>query len=336
MSKESEILNKTKWKHDLKDDLVESYFMKINCPNEDCAIFIKFTFINSLSGNSSGNVWAIFFDLKNPQNNVAIKENFSPNNIKVGIESLYLKLGKNFLSDGYTKGKIANSGIEAEWTLFFDKNSPPLIHFPFQAMYNMKFPKNKISTPYIDTNFYGYFTINGREIAINGSKGMQGHNYGESHSENWVWTHCNSFDNNEDAVFESVSSKLNIRGYSTPPMTIIYFKYQEKEIFLNSIPDFFLNKSEVDILKWKFKGRNTEYEIEGEFWGLPSNFIGLNYYNPDNTKVNCLNSMACLCKIILKRKFMGFFKIEEEFKATNTAALEIGTKSDLMGVEIKV
>lgn len=333
----SEKINHTIWNPEEKKDGVESYFLKINNPEKNCSLFLKFTFLNSAINGGFASVWAIYFDTDNPENNLALKQDFTSRDIAISKEVFNLKIGPNTLTTGFTSGKVIGENSEVTWELTFDTGSGSLIHFPYQAMYYLKFPKNKISSPYVDTKFYGSISVNGKKIEFNGKKGMQGHNYGVCHSDNWIWTHCNKFDNiDEKVVFEAVSSKLKLGGITTPPLTIIYFKNNDKEFLLNSLSDFFKNKSEVGKLSWDFQGIKDNYLIEGRFWEEPKNFIGLTYLNPDLTKVYCLNSMVANCKISLKLFKDGKYITEKEFYSTNTSALEIGSKDDLMGVSIRI
>jgi hypothetical protein len=335
MKNEFLYLNKNQWINSFNKDLVESYFIKINIPNENCTIFLKFTFINSLK-NKSASVWAIYFDTLNPENNIAIKENFSIEYISISKENFEIRVGENIFSENICKGKVQNEENKIEWDINFNNDCISLIHFPYEIMYEISFPKNKISSPILDSHFNGYLLVNDRKINILNKKGMQGHNYGPKHSDNWIWTHCNYFDNTSNAVFESISSRLNLGVFKTPPLTIIYFKYKNKELFFNSIIDFFKNKSILDGLKWKFQAYKDNYLIEGEFWGNENEFVGLNYYNPDNSKVVCVNSMAVNCNIILKEKNLFFYNTVAEFIAKRTAALEIGTLNGIDKVKVKV
>lgn len=328
-------LNKNQWINSKNKDLVESYFIKINIPNEEATIFLKFTFTNSIE-NKSASVWAIYFDTLNPENNIAVKENFSTEFINISNDKFEIKVGENIFSENICRGKLQNCENKIEWDIEFKNNNKSLVHYPHDIMYEIDFPKNKITSPLLDSYFNGYLLINDRKINIVDRKGMQGHNYGAKHSDNWIWTHCNYFDNSSDTVFEGISSKLNLGIVKTPPLTIIYFKHKNKELFFNNIIDLFKNKSIIDGLKWKFEAYNNKYLIEGEFWGNENEFTGLNYYNPDNSKVVCINSMAINCNIKLKEKNLFFYNTIGEFNARRTAALEIGTLKGINNVMVRV
>lgn len=327
-------LNKNQWISSIHKDLVESYFIKVNIPNEESTIFLKFTFINSKK-NKNASVWAIYFDTLN-KNNIALKENFKPEFVNIDKDKFKISVGKNILAENTCLGKLENETNKIEWYLEFENNNKSLVHFPYTFMYELDFPKNKIVSPLIDTYFNGYFIINNRKINIINRKGMQGHNYGCKHSDNWIWTHCNYFENKSDTIFEGISSRLNLGPIKTSPLTIIYFKHKSKELLFNNVIDLFKNKSILKGLNWKFQAFNSKYLIEGEFYGSENDFVGLNYYNPDNTKVICINSMAINCNIKLKEKNLLFYNTIEEFYANKTAALEIGTSNGIKGIKVLV
>ncbi|MBM4389019.1 MAG: hypothetical protein FJ088_14860, partial [Deltaproteobacteria bacterium] len=325
---EFERWNLAKWKRNIRTPLVESFFFKINIPEEECVFFGKYTFLKPSpgKGESSGNLWGIFFDTADRSRNRAFKETFHEPDIVSASNRFYLKIGAGELAPGLAAGKAG----EIEWNLTFETGGETLVHFPYEIMYSMPFPKNKIVSPLVSTKFYGDLKAGGRKIKINGSAGMQGHNWGSKHSSHWVWTHCNLFDKSGHGgvVFEGISSRLPVGNYRTPPLTIICLK-RGKEVFLFNNPIQFLSAlSRQKGLRWEFGAYGGSHKIEGVFFGESDDFIGLNYINPDGTITPCLNSMACGCSIRLfkKKGFSGSYELLDVFSTDTHAALEIGGK----------
>lgn len=318
--------NRPKWNKEISNPLVESFFFKINIPEEECVFFGKYTFLKSSSGKgeSSGCLWGIFFDTTDRDRNRAFRETFNESEIATASNRFYLRIGGGELAPGIASGKAG----EMEWNLMFETGGETLVHFPYEAMYSLPFPRNKIVSPLVTTKFYGDLRIGSRKIHLSGAAGMQGHNWGARHSDYWVWTHCNHFDGSKSsgAIFEGISSRLPVGNYWTPPLTIIYLK-RGKEVFLFNNPvQLLIAKSRQKGLRWEFSAYDKDYKIEGFFFGESADFIGLNYINPDGSITPCINSMACGCEIRLFRRAGISLKYEliETFSADKHAALEFG------------
>ena len=56
-------------------------------------------------------------------------------------------------------------------------------------MYGARLPRTKLLSPLPAASFDGLLTVDGRELPVEGWRGMIGHNWGSEHAERWIWLH---------------------------------------------------------------------------------------------------------------------------------------------------
>jgi hypothetical protein len=57
-------------------------------------------------------------------------------------------------------------------------------------MYRTKLPRTKLLSPLPGARFDGSLRVDGRTIAVDGWRGVIGHNWGAQHAERWIWLHA--------------------------------------------------------------------------------------------------------------------------------------------------
>ncbi len=89
-------------------------------------------------------------------------------------------------------GAVARSGRigdELAWELSFESAEPPLFHLPRDWMYRAPLPRTKLLSRRRRRASTARLTVDGREITVDGWRGMAGHNWGAQHAERWIWLH---------------------------------------------------------------------------------------------------------------------------------------------------
>lgn len=318
--------------------LVESYFLIFNLPQKEASLWLKWTFLKPLLnfGEPIGEVWAIYSNKKDPSKNIAIKNTFKLKDIAISYERFYMRFGESELSMGLCKGRVEGKGAKIQWDLQFETGGYYLLHFPIPKMYELPFPKSKLVTPHLKTKFYGWFSINGEKEEVDGESGIQGHNWGSEHSPNWVWAYGSSFDEGM-GVFEVISSRIKVKNILLPPVTILFLRCKDDEIFINNpflSPLIF--KIEKGRYFFKFEAITLKHKIEGIVYSSKENLTGINYYGPDGTITHCINSTLANSEIkIFKRGVLGF-NMAGILKGEGKSIIEFGTREDTMGIDISL
>jgi hypothetical protein len=58
--------------------------------------------------------------------------------------------------------------------------------------------------------------VDGREIAVDGWRGMVGHNWGAEHAERWIWTNGMGFDGHPEAYLDAAIGRIKVGRFTTP------------------------------------------------------------------------------------------------------------------------
>jgi hypothetical protein len=94
------------------------------------------------------------------------------------------------VGDASMRPGAASGAIDgAEWDLRFASSEPPLFHLPRAWMYRARLPRTKLLSPVPAARFDGSMRVDGRTIAVDGWRGVIGHNWGAQHAERWIWLH---------------------------------------------------------------------------------------------------------------------------------------------------
>ncbi len=330
--------NLLRWTPDLTAGHYESHFIKVNLVDENAALWWKFTVTQPLVGMGPARfeVWAIFFDIADPSKSCAARETFAASETTIERDRLRCVYGGNVLEHDRSTGRL-NAGHVFTWDIRWDAADSAFRHFPLPSMYEGSFPKAKALSPAINTTFAGAASIDGREFDVTGHRGMQGHNWGIKHADSWVWTHCNQFAEDSDAVFEAVSSRIKIGPITSPQLTILHFDDGAGQpLTINGWVSMVTATSDLRGLYWRFRGRDGDRGLEGYFTAPPERFVGINYEDPDGRKTHCLNSKVADGEVHLLRKENGIWRLARTFTTTASAALEIGLKDETRGVRIHI
>jgi hypothetical protein len=105
----------------------------------------------------------------------------------------------------------------AEWSLRFGSQEHELRHLPREWLYRTRLPRTKLTSPAPAASFDGSLRLaGGREIELQGWRGMVGHNWGAEHAERWIWLHGIGFDGAPEAWLDVALGRLKIAGRLTP------------------------------------------------------------------------------------------------------------------------
>ena len=159
----------------------ESFYLKACHPAEPLAVWIRYTVHKRPGALANGSLWVTLFDgaAEGPR---AHKET-TPAPAAGGAD--WIRVGEASMRAGAASGAIDG----AEWDLRFATSEPPLFHLPRGWMYRTRLPRTKLLSPVPAARFDGSLRVDGRTIAVDGWRGVIGHNWGAQHAERWIWLH---------------------------------------------------------------------------------------------------------------------------------------------------
>jgi hypothetical protein len=343
-------------------DHVESYFIKVNEPNGDRAVWLKATIFASAREPSRtiAEGWAIAFDRRGGRmRHAAVKHTLPYASTSFSREALGVRWelpqvaaprtatspdataseapqaldtpDSMLINPGATRGAISHRGERVAWDLRFSGSLAPIAPLPFEAMYKPTFPSAKLVTPYPDLRFEGTVTAFGETWSLDGWRGMQGHNWGRRHTDFYAWCHINVWEEEEDFILEGMSASVRLGPLQTPLLTLICARHRGVRYDFNRPIDMARAKGDATLRRWTFSTSGKYGRIEGEVEAETDAMVGLYYANPAGPMTYCLNSKLSRARVRFEAQGRPPLVL-----TSKAAALEIGTHDADHGVQMAV
>ncbi|MBI4924385.1 MAG: hypothetical protein HY843_00555 [Bdellovibrio sp.] len=334
---ETTITNQSYWLK-LKDGLVKSYqevwYLKLNDPKTQKALWLRFTLLLTKSGYKKiAETWAIFFQKKEETGEIqktALKQTFPISEFSsIQNENLIkIIIGNSFLTSFHTKGQIQAKGQSLEWDLDMKPLTTNQFDLVPSSLSKSKLVKNTALTVYENLSFSGDLILQGEKHRFENAPGMQGHLAGTKNGHSWVWAHCNYFlddhGNRAPVVFEGLSARAKLPfAIPSPKLSTFYFLYRENEFPANTLWSAIRSKSTLNFTEWSFETEHRDLEgnnliFKGQIKAELKSFAGITYEDTDGSFLYCANSKLAEMILVVFRNG----KPEARFYAPFTAAYE--------------
>lgn len=244
----------------------EAYAVHFSVPEKKISISLYYTLL------SPDDVYDPHFNLScvinyqdEPQNSFGITKKYDLKEGVFGSNAFFIRIKDSFIKDGYVKGKLKDSKHSIEW----DFKITDIIagqSLPYNFLYNISIPKNKLETPVLDGSINGSVQIDSQKFDLNRVKVVQNHLWGPKMHHQWNWGFCNQFDGNPDVIFEAFTGRQKLfLNLETPDVSIFYLNHRGKKYQFNKIESLILNQSDYHIGYWHFKAETFNAKIEGFF-----------------------------------------------------------------------
>lgn len=303
---------------------VESYFLKINDPKQERALWVKATILARNFGAPVAESWAIAFERGKPP--VAAKETVPLSFARFSADEADAELPSLSLSSAKAKGKMRDLAFD----LALEDRSAPFYQVPIARMYDNRVSTFKVVSLMPDLRARGEVRVGDRTWNVDGWRGLLGHNWGQHHTWAYAWGHCNVWDQDIDLVFEGNTGRSRI-GPVLLPSTLAFVRYGGETHALNHFTELFRNRGSMTFRRWKFAASGPTLSLKGEVWAETEDMVGLHYENPDGAMTYCLNSKLASARIAIEPRGGLPFVV-----SSRACALEIGTRDPRHGVKMAV
>ncbi len=275
-------MNAPQWQG--KTPFQEVWYSTLN-DNEGRGYWFRYTLLAPKNSKSPpvAAVWAFIFDpqnirILNFKKTFAMSDcAFTPKEIRLGSE--------NHFKEGNLSGNIDN---KIKWNLSYEKNTHAIQLLP-QWLRVLPFVKTHFVIPHQDTVFNGKVEIGSMSLNIQNAKGTQAHVWGKKHAYQWVWGHCNHFEQ-KGFSFEILAAKPSP---ISPYITFGYLKTPSSQYFFQNP---FLNRLQLENNRCKFILQKKGIELEGSISFEKQNLIRVAYTDILEKSFDCFNTeIGSLC-----------------------------------------
>ena len=302
---------------------VESHFLKANSPDGERAIWIKHTLLVPAQRpeEAIGEVWAIAFAQRGTRK-LAVKRSFPLSQLHSRAEPFELRAPCAELTSHRARGEL--DGLA--WQLELDPVAPPFRPFALERMYTGRFPRSKSLTPIPDASLRGEFSAFGERWDLASWRGAQGHNWGVSHAHAYAWAHCNAWRDAPGVWFEALTGKVRLGRFITPWLSVAGFAFEGRVYRFDGPRALGSRKIEIDARSYRLELHQAGASVRAEFRAEREQLAGLNYRDPDDGLLACLNSKLACGRLTFNDG------AREIVLHTDQAALELGTRESGHGV----
>jgi hypothetical protein len=202
--------------------MYESFYLRAVAPRQPLGVWIRYTVQKPRGHVPRGSLWCTVFDAAR---GAPFMHKLTSVELRVPHDR-WIEIGERDEGDGNEGdgegGSIGASSAEgkcgaAKWSLRIASQEHELRHLPREWLYSAPLPRTKLTSPAPATSFDGTLQIaGGREIELDGWRGMVGHNWGAEHAERWIWLHGIGFEGAPDAWLDVALGRLKIAGRLTP------------------------------------------------------------------------------------------------------------------------
>ncbi len=219
-------------------------------------------------------------------------------------------------------GRRGRIGDEVAWELALEGAEVPLFHLPRAWMYRARLPRTKLLSPAPAARFSGRLSVDGREIAVDGWRGMAGHNWGAQHAERWIWLHGLTPDGD---WLDAAIGRVKIGPATTPwigngALSIAGDRYALRRAKVTEAPGhctFVLSGSGV--------------QVRGSVSAPPERFVGWVYADPDGSEHHAVNCSIADMRLSVSRGGGA----ASELVVPGGAAYELGMREHDHGIAIQ-
>jgi hypothetical protein len=308
----------------------ESFYLKLTQPGGGRAAWIRHTVHKRPGEQATCALWFVLFDASAP-GPTATKRQFEADELASGPDT-YIRIDDATVTDGRAIGRVETPALAASWELSFADEHEPFHHLPRDFLYRARLPKTKFLSPYPDAVFNGQLAVGGERIAVEGWRGMVGHNWGAEHAERWVWIQGSGFEgHSEEDYFDMAVGRIKVGGRTTPwvgnGMLMLGGRPHRLGGF-GHVPSTQVSEGPTGA-RFELKGKGVK--VSGSVRAPAKDFVAWIYADPVGPEHNTLN--CSISDLDLEAELDG--RPAERLSVKGAAAYEFGTRDTDHGIPVQ-
>jgi hypothetical protein len=305
----------------------ESFYLKACHPSEPVAVWIRHTVHKRPGAGATAALWFTLFDSRAP-GPWAVKQAVPEPATRDGA---YITIGEAALLPGRARGRAEGRGRTATWDLSFESAAEPLHHLPREWMYRAPLPRTKLLSPYPDARFQGRLAFDGEEVAVEGWRGMVGHNWGSQHAERWIWIHAAGFDGDGGGWIDAGLGRVRLGRLTTPWIANGAISLDGERLRLGGVERTAVTevREAPDECVLVLPGRDLTVQVLVK--AARKDLVGWLYADPDGSSHEVVNCSVSDLTLTVSRPG----RPPRTLEARASAAYELGMRESGHGVQIQ-
>jgi len=328
--------NALRWTPEL-ENYYEIYYLTLNGLESRTGYWIRHT-IHAPQGDPAGTyaeVWFTFYNLERPDDNFGITRQFPMDAVASTSDPFSLKIGDVLLENGVCRGSLEGRGHSAQWDLHFEPCDRPFLHFP-EHLYTSGEVESAMLSPHFSTRFTGTIVADGHRFELKNDPGEQSRTWGRQHPPHWLWTHCNHFEEDSEAIMELVAAPSD--DDANPPVHVMYVKCHGREFRLISLLDGSRSYHDATPGKWHVRAEGDTLLLEAEISCRLCDIAEAHYRDPNGVSAFCTNTIVAssVLKVSTREDESGPWQTMEPLHSNGTTHAEWGDCTPHPQIENKI
>jgi hypothetical protein len=306
----------------------ESFYLKACHPTEPVGVWIRYTVHKRPGAGPQGSLWFTLFD--------AAAE--GPRASKVTLpgpwsgDGDYIGIGESRFAHGEVVGNARSERCDASWELRFNSPEEPLRHLPRDWMYRAPVPRTKLLSPYPAARFAGHVVVDGNELALEGWRGMVGHNWGSEHAERWIWLHGLGFAEASEATWlDAAIGRVRVGPLVTPWIANGVLSLGGERHRLGGPARIRRTEVRESPERCEFVLPGKGLTVQGEVSAARKDFVGWVYADPGGGEHHTVNCSIADMRLAVSRPGLPQIVLQ----VAGGAAYELGMSERDHGMEIQ-
>lgn len=282
--------------------LYESHYLKANAPDNAGGLWIKYCVLAPAAEGlpSVVELWAVYWPGPGERPTV-VKEVHPITSFTLGSDGLVFDGAGAHLDGGSAWGKLGGEGHTLAWALRLSEPAAPLVHFPHPRLYTAPFPKKKILTPAPSLRFDGTLRLDGREITIDGWRGLRGHNWGREHAYAYAYGNCSVWEDGDgELLLDAFTAKIRLGPVKSPWLSLAVGRSRGAPLDWNDLRMWFQRRSRVEFPRWTLELEGRDRTLVTRWEANPADLAGLRYFHPDGRVSYCYNTKFARLDMVVR------------------------------------
>jgi hypothetical protein len=315
--------NARRW-DDATRGVYEVWYLTWNHPETDQGFWLRYIAEAPHDGPSRGELWFARFDPARPERTFGIHRRFAH---VIAGEPFRVEIASARLGDDHAIGELAGDGHRVSWELRWQPAGRPLELLPHVMYGGGGRGETTVISPNPRVAVTGRVIVDGEPLAFERAVLGQTHLWGRKHAYSWTWGRCADFAGAPDGLLELLGVRLQRRGVTLPPLTMVALDLEGEQHRLNQFRHVLGNRGRWDTGRVGFTAWSPTIKLEGELTCAPSDMVSAPYLDPDGTRVFCANTEIGDARVIVYKRSRLVWREHRRLTARRRAHFEIGQRA---------
>lgn len=314
----------------------EAHFLTATDAASGLGFWIRYSLHAPLDGPAEGALW--FMTMDRAGERLARRVTCPADAYRPATEPFGLALGNAELSDRGMAGAFEDVAWELSW------QPGPAAGHPVHPLLRRTWAASSVLVlSHPDLAITGTLRAAGRELVLDGARGVQAHVWGSRHARRWTWAHACDLHGADGlprpgAWIDAVSAFVPRLGREIGPSTPVVGLLDDAEFRSTSPLRVLRNPSAPGLTGWRFGATAGSRRVLGEVAASRGSLVGVTYHDPDGSLLHCYNSEVATLRLSVwdRRRRRSGWLLRDRLSAIDRAHFEYAQPEPVAGVELLI